>query len=84
MMSDTPAQCDLAGDLGAAAILVSLSDPDAMAAELDRLAGSPGALAEAKAAAFRRGRDRYNWNIEKNELLQAVAEAFARREENPT
>lgn len=83
VMSDTPAQRDLASDLGAAATLVSLSDPDAMAAALDRLASSPGVLAEAKAVAFRLGRDRYNWDIEKNVLLQAVAGAFARREGEP-
>ncbi|MDP1748024.1 MAG: glycosyltransferase [Reyranella sp.] len=83
VMSDTPAQCNLAPDLGAAAILVSLSDPDTIAAALDRLASSPGALAEAKSVAFRLSRDRYNWNVEKNALLRAVAEAFARREGGP-
>jgi glycosyltransferase involved in cell wall biosynthesis len=83
VMSDTPAQRGLAPDLGAAATLVSLSDPDAMAVAFDRLASSPAALAEAKAVAFRLSRDRYNWNVEKNALLQAVAEAFARREGKP-
>lgn len=83
VMSDTPAQRDLAPDLGAAAILVSLADPDEMVVALDRLASSPAALAEAKAVALRLSRDRYNWNIEKNVLLQAVAEAFARREGKP-
>jgi glycosyltransferase involved in cell wall biosynthesis len=83
VMSDTPAQRDLAPDLGAAATLVSLSDPDAMAVALDHFANSPASLAAAKAAALRLGRDRYNWNIEKNVLLQAVAEAFARREGKP-
>lgn len=80
VMSDTPAQCDLAADLGAAATLISLSDPDAIAAALDRIASSPGALVQAKAAAFRLGRDRYNWDVEKNALLQTIAEVFSRHE----
>ena len=79
-MSDTPAQRGLAADLGAAALLVSLSDPEAIAAALDRLGGSPAALAEAKSAAWRLGRDRYNWDIEKDILLKAVDAAFARRD----
>ena len=80
VMSDTPAQQGLAPDLGAAATLVALSDPDAMALALDRLASSADALAEAKAVAFRLGRDRYNWDVEKNVLLQTIAGAFSRHE----
>jgi glycosyltransferase involved in cell wall biosynthesis len=79
VMTDTPAQRALAPDLGAAALLVSLSDPAATAAELDRLGGSPPVLAEAKSAAWRLGRERYNWDIEKDILLKAVDAAFARR-----
>jgi glycosyltransferase involved in cell wall biosynthesis len=80
VMSDTPAQRDLAVDLGAAAILISLSDPEAIAVALDRLGSSPGALVQAKAVAFRLGRDRYNWDVERNALLQTIAEVFSRRE----
>ncbi|MDP2332557.1 MAG: glycosyltransferase [Reyranella sp.] len=77
VMSDTPAQRALAPDLGDAAVLVSLADPAAIAAALDRLAGSPAQLAEAKRTAWRLGRERYNWDIEKNVLLKAVGHAFA-------
>lgn len=82
VMSDTPAQRALAPDLGAAALLVSLSDPAAIAALLDRLGGSPAVLAEAKSTAWRLGRDRYNWDIEKDTLVKAVDAAFAHRGRN--
>ena len=77
LMSDTPAQRDLAPDLGAAARLAALADPQAMAATLDRLAGTPSVRDEARACAWRLGRERYNWDIEKNVLLDSVARAFA-------
>jgi hypothetical protein len=79
MMSDTPAQRALAPDLDCAASLVSLADPRGIAAALDRLAPAP-VLARAKAMAAQLGRDRYNWDHEKDVLLQVVAAAFARRE----
>jgi len=78
MMSDTPAQAALAPDLGAAAALVSLRDADGIARDLDRLALSNETLAAAKATAWRLGRDRYNWDIEKQALLDRVGSAFQR------
>ena len=83
VMSDTPAQCDLALQLGAAATLVSLSDPDAMAAQLDRLAGSPDVMAIARGESLRLARCRYNWDVEKNTLLGVVGEAFASVQRRP-
>jgi hypothetical protein len=79
MMSDTPAQRALAPQLGVAASVVSLADPDGIAASLDRLAAAP-ALAEAREKAARLGRERYNWDREQGVLLDAVAKAFAGRE----
>ena len=79
LMSDTPAQRALAPDLGAAAAVVSLLDPDGIAATLDRLAPS-AALASAKETAADLGRGRYNWDYEKRILLEVVARAFAGRE----
>jgi glycosyltransferase involved in cell wall biosynthesis len=84
MMSDTPAQRALAPDLGKAAVVVSLMDRDGMARELERLATVPEALAEARAEAWRLGRQRYNWDVEKNVLVQSVAAAFERRNRKPT
>jgi glycosyltransferase involved in cell wall biosynthesis len=79
LLSGTPAQRALASDLGAAARLVSLSDPAAMAATLDDLAGSPARRAEASASAWQLGRERYNWEAEKSALLGSVARAFESR-----
>ncbi len=79
VMSDTPAQRALAPDLASAAVLVSLSDPAAIAVELDRLGESPDRLAEAKSTAWRLGRERYNWDVEKDVLLKTVDRAFAHR-----
>ncbi|SEN79746.1 Glycosyl transferases group 1 [Rhodospirillales bacterium URHD0017] len=83
LLSDTPAQRALAPDLGAAQRLVSLADPAAMAATLDDLAGSPVARAEASASAWKLGRERYNWEVEKAALLGSVARAFASRQVTP-
>ena len=79
IMSDTPAQELLAPDLGQAARLCTLADPAGLAAILDALASAP-ARAEASQAAWRLGRERYNWDREQEVLLQSVAAAFARRE----
>jgi glycosyltransferase involved in cell wall biosynthesis len=81
MMSSTPAQFALAADLGAAALPVALADPDGMARALDRLAASPAALEDARASALRLGRQRYNWDVEKQVLLDSVASAFARHDQ---
>jgi glycosyltransferase involved in cell wall biosynthesis len=74
LLSDTPAQRALAPDLGAAAALVPLSDPKAIAAALDRLAVG---LASARAEALRLGRERYNWEVEQRALIASVEAAFA-------
>ena len=83
LLSDTPAQRALAPELGAAARLISLADPEAMAATLDDLASSPPARAEASANACRLGRERYNWDVEKAALLGSVERAFASRQVSP-
>jgi hypothetical protein len=76
MLSDTPAQREFAPQLESAASLVALADPQSMALSLDRLA-SPGALAAAKATAWRLGHERFNWDFEKRAFLAAVASALA-------
>ncbi len=75
LLSDTPAQRALAPDLGDAAAVVPLTDPAAIAAALDRLAAR---LDRARTEAWRLGRDRYNWDVEKGALLDSVEAAFAR------
>lgn len=78
MMSDTPAQLDLGAQLAAAGSMVSLADPLAIATSLDRLA-RPEALAQAKQKAWRLGRERYNWEYERQFLLQSVARSLVGR-----
>ncbi len=75
LMSDTPAQSELAPQLGSAGLIGSLADPQSLAHALDRL-GDPAALAGAKQTAWRLGRERYNWDYEKTALLQSVAAAL--------
>jgi glycosyltransferase involved in cell wall biosynthesis len=79
LMSDTPAQSALAAQLGTGARVISLADPDDTAVVLDRLALSPSARAEAAATAWRLGRERFNWDVEKGVLLGSVARAFLTR-----
>ena len=76
LLSDTPAQRALAMELGGAARVVALADPDGMAATLDRLADSSHEKAQASTEAWRLGRERYNWDFEKSALLKSVARAF--------
>ncbi len=78
LMSDTPAQVALAGELGPAAALVSLSDPAAIAEQLDRWALSPDELRLAAEAARRLARTHYNWQAEQQVFLASVALALER------
>jgi hypothetical protein len=50
-----------------------------MARTLDCLAGSPSERAQASAHAWRLGRERYNWDVEKASLVGSVDRAFAHR-----
>jgi glycosyltransferase involved in cell wall biosynthesis len=83
LMSDMPAQTALAGDLGQAAALVSLSDPAAIADQLDRWAFSPDGLRAAREAAWQLARTRYNWQVEQRVFLASVARALRHREKTP-
>lgn len=76
LMSDTPAQTALAGDLGAAAALVSLSDPATISDQLDRWALSSNGLQAAREAAWQLARTRYNWQVEQQVFLASVARAL--------
>jgi glycosyltransferase involved in cell wall biosynthesis len=76
LLSDTPAQAALAGDLGQAAALVSLSDPATIADQLDRWALAPEALQAAREAAWQLARTRYNWQVEQRAFLASVTRAL--------
>jgi len=83
LMSDTPAQQALAGELGEAAALVSLADPATIAGQLDRWALTPEGLQAAGRTACRLARGRFNWEIEKGAFLASVAQALNDHENQP-
>jgi glycosyltransferase involved in cell wall biosynthesis len=72
LMSDTPAQAALAGELGKAAALVSLVDPATIAGQLDRWALTPERLQAASQTACQLARSRYNWQMERRIFLASV------------
>ena len=78
MVSDTPAQRAFALELGSAAAVASVSDPEDIARTLDRLAASSDTLADAKATAWRLADRRYNWEVEQKALVEEVGSAFTR------
>ena len=79
LMSATPAQASLAADLGEAAAVVSLTDVDSIARQLDLWGLSPDVLDRAGARAWQLGQERYNWDIEQRAFLASVKSAFEGR-----
>ena len=76
LLSDTPAQREMAAHLGEAARLVRLEDVDAMAAALDDLVADPARLKRARTRAWELAQRRYNWDVEKDKFLSAVERAL--------
>jgi glycosyltransferase involved in cell wall biosynthesis len=75
LLSNTPAQRDLAKELGDAAQMVDLAAPDMIAAHLDLWASNPQTLWAAKMTAWQLGQTRFNWDTEKRKFLHAVTRA---------
>ena len=78
LFSRTPAQEQLAGALGEAAMLVDLDRPDVTAHTLDAFFADKGLQARARACAWRLGHDRYNWDTEKVKFLDSVSRCLNR------
>ncbi len=76
ILSDTPAQRELASQLGLAARLVDIHKPDEVAQALDDWATNADSLTAAKHEAWRLGRTRFNWDIENERFLRSVKEAL--------
>jgi glycosyltransferase involved in cell wall biosynthesis len=72
LLSDTSAQAAIAPDLGSAAILGSLKDPDGIARSLDRFFSDPNRVAEARRRAWTLARERYCWDRERAVILGEV------------
>jgi glycosyltransferase involved in cell wall biosynthesis len=76
VMSNIPAHQDVAPAMGDAARLYAAENPADLAAALDTLLGNPGLLASARAAAWRLGQERFNWDLEQAKLLSCVEAAL--------
>jgi glycosyltransferase involved in cell wall biosynthesis len=78
VLSGTPAQRALAGDLGPAAVVYDVDVPEALAARLRIWAENPGALREARAAARAAADRRWHWEHpeDRGALLTLVSSVF--------
>ena len=73
VMSDIPAHRAFATEAGAAARLYPVDDWANLAVAFDSLLCDAHALAVARATAWRLGRERFNWDLEKASLLERIA-----------
>jgi len=70
--SDVPAYRDFALEAGDATRLYSTENVDSLATAIDEVIGNPQMLAQARAAAFRLGQSRFNWDLEAVNLLRCI------------
>lgn len=75
LLSATPGNRAFAAETGLGEHLYPIDDHAALAARLDGLLGDPGRLAAARDAAWRLGRERFNWEREGAALPRLVAQA---------
>ncbi len=69
LLSRTPAQETISEELGLAARLIDTDDAEATARTLDQFAMDAPARRIASAAAWKLGREHYNWNLEQTRFL---------------
>jgi hypothetical protein len=69
VMSDVPAHRAIASEASGACRLYGATNSESLAAAFDSILGDPNALAAAREAAYHLGQTRFNWNIEKANLL---------------
>jgi glycosyltransferase involved in cell wall biosynthesis len=79
LASDIPAHRALESDFREAMTIFPLADPRALAARIDALLLDPDRLAAGRAAAWRLGQTRFNWETEQARLIEAVDGALAGR-----
>jgi glycosyltransferase involved in cell wall biosynthesis len=72
LLSDTPAQRQLATKLGLAARLIDLSKPEEIASAVDEWATKVDTLVAAKHEAWQLARTRFNWDFEKQLFLKSI------------
>jgi glycosyltransferase involved in cell wall biosynthesis len=79
LMSDTPAHRAFAAEAGVPDLLFPREDPTALAELLDRLFGDATRLAASRAWTWRLGQERYNWERDRGQLVEAIGRAGACR-----
>jgi len=77
-LSPTRAQRALATDLGEAALLLDLTAPADAAAALDGWFANPQSAARARTHAWNLGAGRFNWDLERTVLLEALHASLTR------
>ena len=77
LLSRTPAQEQLAKELGDAALLIDLARPAETAGQIEAFLQDADLQASARACAWRLARERYNWDVEGMKFLQQVRDALA-------
>ena len=76
LLSHTPAQAELAPELGAAAILGALDRPAEVAANLDAFFADADRIGAARRHAWHLAQTRYCWEVEKDKFLTSLARAL--------
>lgn len=76
LMSRTPAQEEFATNLGEAAALVNINNPEEIALTLDKWLSDVANLELARSQAWKLGQENYNWNKEQHRFLSVVERAL--------
>jgi glycosyltransferase involved in cell wall biosynthesis len=76
LASDTEAQAEIARVSQGAVFIYPKNMADQLARQIDRLCLQPAALSRARHSAWQKGQQRYNWDAEKQHLLEAVVSAL--------
>jgi hypothetical protein len=76
LLSKTAAQKALAPELGEAAILADIAQPDAVAQQLDQFFANPVRVVGARRTARNLAEKRYCWDVEKSQFLESVQAAI--------
>lgn len=72
LLSNTAAQSAFAPEIGNAAILGDLSQPEAVARQLDEFFSDPDRVRAARAAAWELATRRFCWDVEKDKFLDSI------------
>ena len=78
LLSRTSAQNTLGNELGKAGMLIELAETTKIAALLDTYFGDSRLQQEARGEAWRLGRTRFNWEVEKRAFLDSIEHTFSK------